>query len=107
MNSKYDSLKLKSRENENSFEKSLHELREEAKQIEAHENEIVPKLQRKISELETMLEAAEEDAEAQKKLAADLGMSLLFCYSPSCFLAVIFDQLTLMKNNKVLKIYIT
>lgn len=77
VNSKYDSLKLSSRENENALEKSIHELKEEAKQIEAHENEVVPILQRRIAELETMLEAAEEDAESQKKLAAELGMSLL------------------------------
>lgn len=82
VNSKYDSLKLNARENENALEKSIHELREEAKQIESHENEVVPKLQRRIAELETMLEAAEEDAESQKKLAVQLGMSLyLFFWS--------------------------
>lgn len=55
------------------MEISVQELKEEASQIEAHENEVVPKLQRRITELETMLEAAEEDAESQKKLAEELG----------------------------------
>lgn len=64
---------MKSSDDINALEKSLHELKEEASENEALENEVVPKLQRRIAELETMLEAAEEDAEAQKKLASEMG----------------------------------
>lgn len=37
---------------------------------------MIPKLQWRITELETMLEAAQEDAEYQKKLTQDLGMKI-------------------------------
>lgn len=78
MRNKYDSLKLKSGEEIHSLEISLQERIEEASQIEAHENEVVPKLQRRITELETMLVVAEEDAEYQKKLTQELGMKIYF-----------------------------
>lgn len=73
VSSKYDSLKSKASDDINALEKSVHELKEEVSDNEVRENEVVPKLQRRIAELETMLEAAEDDAEAQKKLAAELG----------------------------------
>lgn len=70
-------LKLKSGEEIHLLENSIQEIKEEAIQNTAHENEVVPKLQRRITELETMLEVAEEDAESQKKLAEELGMIIL------------------------------
>ncbi|KAJ8962809.1 hypothetical protein NQ318_001209 [Aromia moschata] len=76
VNNKYDLLKIKTSEQVEKLEKSLEEFKEESRQIEFEENSIIPGLERKISELETMLEAAEEDAEAQKKLAAELELRL-------------------------------
>lgn len=62
----------------------MNDLKDESRLIESEENSMVPSLERRIIELETMLEAAEEDAEAQKKLAEELGNVLniklqLFC----------------------------
>lgn len=76
-------MKLKTDNQVNALEKTIEDLKEETSQIEAHENEVVPKLQEKIAELEAMLEAAEEDAEAQKNLAKELGKGspyeFIFC----------------------------
>lgn len=73
VNNKYDLLKIKTCEQVEKLEKTVEECKEESRQIESEENSIIPGLERKITELETMLEAAEEDAEAQKKLAVELG----------------------------------
>ncbi|KAJ8983396.1 hypothetical protein NQ317_010489 [Molorchus minor] len=71
-NNKYGLLKIKTSQHVERLEKTLEELKEESRQMESEENSLVPSLERKISELETMLEAAEDDAEAQKKLAVEL-----------------------------------
>lgn len=73
VNSKYDTLKVKTCEQIQKLEKTLEDFKEETRVLEQEQRDAVPKLERKIVELETMLEAAEEDAEAQKKLAAELG----------------------------------
>lgn len=73
VNNRYDLLKIKTCEQVEKLEKTLEECKEESRQIESEENSIIPGLERKIIGLETMLEAAEEDAEAQKKLAVELG----------------------------------
>ncbi|XP_018579293.1 mitotic spindle assembly checkpoint protein MAD1-like [Anoplophora glabripennis] len=76
VNNKYDLLKIKNCEQVEKLEKTLEECKEESRQIESEENSIIPGLERKITELESMLEAAEEDAEAQKKLAEELEKRL-------------------------------
>lgn len=74
VNSKYDTLKIKTGEQIQKLEKTLEDVKEETRVQEQEQRDAVPKLERKIVELETMLEAAEEDAEAQKKLAEELGV---------------------------------
>ncbi|KAG5897303.1 hypothetical protein JTB14_011466 [Gonioctena quinquepunctata] len=69
---KYELLKLKTGEQIENLERSLEDMKEESRIMESEENGLVPGLERRIAELETMLEAAEEDAEAQKKLAEEL-----------------------------------
>ncbi|KAJ8972305.1 hypothetical protein NQ314_000220 [Rhamnusium bicolor] len=76
VNNKYQLLKIKTSEQVEKLEKSLEEFKEESRLIESEENSIIPGLERKIAELETMLEAAEEDAEAQKNLAVELEKQL-------------------------------
>lgn len=66
-------LKLKCSGEVNDLEKTIDDLKQHNNQRETHENEVIPNLKRQISELKTMLIAAEEDAEAQKKLATELG----------------------------------
>ncbi|XP_028154002.1 mitotic spindle assembly checkpoint protein MAD1 isoform X2 [Diabrotica virgifera virgifera] len=75
-NKKYDMLKITTSEEVQKLESSLLDVKEESRQMESEENGIVPTLERKIRELETMLEAAEEDAEAHKKLADELGQRI-------------------------------
>ncbi|CAG9834259.1 unnamed protein product [Diabrotica balteata] len=75
-NKKYDMLKVTTSEEVQKLESSLLDIKEESRQMESEENGIVPSLERKIRELETMLEAAEQDAEAHKKLADELGQRI-------------------------------
>lgn len=73
INAKYDMLKIKSSEQVERLETSLEHTKEESKNVAADEKSIILSLERRISALESMLEAAEGDASMQKKLAADLG----------------------------------
>ncbi|XP_023016891.2 mitotic arrest-deficient 1 [Leptinotarsa decemlineata] len=75
-NNKYELMKLKTSEKIEDLEKSMEEMKEESRIAESDENGIIPGLERRIAELENMLEAAEEDAEAQKKLAEELAKRL-------------------------------
>nr|CAH7713945.1 unnamed protein product [Callosobruchus chinensis] len=76
VNDKYNLLKMQTSEQIEKLEKTVEEFKEESRQIMSEEHSAVPKLERKIAALETMLEAAQEDAEAQKKLAAELEKRL-------------------------------
>nr|CAI5865444.1 unnamed protein product [Callosobruchus analis] len=72
VNDKYNLLKMKTSEQIEKLEKTVEDFKEESRQLMSEEHSAVPKLERKIAALETMLEAAQEDAEAQKKLATEL-----------------------------------
>ncbi|XP_057656026.1 mitotic spindle assembly checkpoint protein MAD1 [Diorhabda carinulata] len=73
VNNKYELLKINTNHSTDMLEKSLIEMKEANKSMECVEKGVIPGLERRIQELETMLEAAEEDAEAQKKLVEELG----------------------------------
>ncbi|CAG9821072.1 unnamed protein product [Phaedon cochleariae] len=76
VHNKYQQLKIRSNEEIETLEKSIEDMKEETRHMESEENGIVSGLERRITQLETMLEAAEEDAEAQKKLADELRKRL-------------------------------
>lgn len=71
--SKYELLKINTTHNADMLEKSLTEMKDANKLKECVAKGVIPGLEKRIRELETMLEAAEEDAEAQKKLVEELG----------------------------------
>lgn len=53
-------------------------MKEEKYQDDVEAGEEISKLQRKLMKVENMLEAAQEDAEAQRKLSAELSWFLLY-----------------------------
>lgn len=73
LKNKYDLLKLANDSRTEDLEKSLTEIKEESRYFEGQESIEVSRLNRRIVELESVLQAAEEDGEAHKKLALELG----------------------------------
>lgn len=73
----YESLKSKFTERVEELEKLLNDIKEERSlQEEEYQNEI-RELKRKLTENDTVLKAAQLDAEAQQKLNDELSMFLL------------------------------
>jgi hypothetical protein len=73
INSKCSMLKVRKDEEIEELEKSLSEMKEESRLYDGEENAEIITLNRKLAELQIMLDAAEEDAEAQKKLVHEFG----------------------------------
>lgn len=73
LTSKYDRLKTSSEKKIMLLDNEVAELKEHSQTASSTGNSEICKLQQNIRELEGMLQAAEEDANAQKKLAAELG----------------------------------
>ncbi|XP_063921477.1 mitotic spindle assembly checkpoint protein MAD1 [Zophobas morio] len=76
VNNKYSMLKVRKDEEIEELEKSLTEMKEESRLFDGEENAEIILLNRKLAELQMMLDAAEEDAEAQKKLVLELEKRL-------------------------------
>ncbi|KAH0815712.1 hypothetical protein GEV33_007078 [Tenebrio molitor] len=76
INSKCSMLKVRKDEEIEELEKSLSEMKEESRLYDGEENAEIITLNRKLAELQIMLDAAEEDAEAQKKLVHEFEKRL-------------------------------
>lgn len=66
-------MKVQKDEEIQELEKSLSEMKEESRLFDGEENTEIVSLNRRLAELQMMLDAAEQDADAQKKLVLELG----------------------------------
>ncbi|XP_060523090.1 mitotic spindle assembly checkpoint protein MAD1 [Cylas formicarius] len=73
---KYEQLKSSSEEQILRLQRDISVIKEETQNSQLEDNIESSKLKRRVAELESVLKAAEEDAESQKKLASELSRQL-------------------------------
>lgn len=108
MHNQYHVLKQNTNKRIEELEKCFNELKEKSESDSNQKDEAILNLNQKITELEVVLHAAEEDAEAQKKLSKELGsLCYIYIYTFIRFLNLIMvlfqkhDSLRNMKSNEI------